>query len=67
MRVFKLVLVEQITEYEGQGWRLVNDRVHVALGGWPSVYMERLHPFKESIATEVSTKRGKGVDSAWGV
>ena len=38
---YHLVLVKDIPEWEAKGWRLSDDKVHVAIGGWPSVYMEK--------------------------
>ena len=39
--IYQLVLVSEIHLYQALGWRLTDDKVHVALGGWPSVYMEK--------------------------
>ena len=41
IKEYHLVLVEKIHEWEEKGWKLVNNRVHVAIGGWASVYMVR--------------------------
>lgn len=38
---YHLVLVEDIHLWEAKGWVLSDDKVHVKLGGWPSVYMEK--------------------------
>lgn len=38
---FKLVLVEHIAAHEADGWIRKDDKVHVALGGWPSVWMRK--------------------------
>ena len=39
--LYKLVLLENVTAAEAEGWRRVNQalQAHVFLGGWPSVYM----------------------------
>ncbi len=38
---FHLVLVSEIHLWEKKGWRLINNRVHVGIGGWFSVWMEK--------------------------
>lgn len=41
----KLVLVEHIADYEADGWTRKDNKVHVWLGGWSSVWM--LKKFKK--------------------
>lgn len=38
---YQLVLIEDIPKWQAKGWRLSDDRVHVKIGGWKSVYMEK--------------------------
>lgn len=37
----KLVLVEHIADHEAEGWTRRDDKIHVALGGWASVWMRK--------------------------
>ena len=39
--LFRLVLVEEIHIYEEKGWRRKDDKIHVKVGGWPSVWMRK--------------------------
>lgn len=39
--ICQLVLVKDIHLWEAKGWKLTDDKVHVRLGNWPSVYMEK--------------------------
>ena len=57
--LFKLVLVEQIHEFEIQGWQRVNNRVHVVVGGWYSVYMRKEVESEEVGGHELSGSRDK--------
>lgn len=39
---YHLVLKSEIKKWEAKGWELINDNVHVRLGGWNSVYMRKV-------------------------
>ena len=40
-KLYHLVLIEHIPEWEVKGWTVNGDRIHVNIGGWASVYMEK--------------------------